>query len=207
MKRKWCSVFLAGILAAGSIFPGGNVFAESEDQQEIVMEEAEEEAQDAGETEGTENTEVTSEPVQETSDTDQVVIYHTNDIHGAFEAAEGGSVGVAKAATLKKETENALLVDAGDATQGLPLVSLNKGSSAIDLMNAADYDLMTTGNHEYDYGLDQLFANAAKAQFPILAANVYRDGSPVMAGKTAVGNNGENAVLTVGDKKIGFSVC
>lgn len=112
MKRKWCSVFLAGILAAGSIFPGGNVFAESEDQQEIVMEEeAEEEAQDAGETEGTENTEVTSEPVQETSDTDQVVIYHTNDIHGAFEAAEGGSVGVAKAATLKKETENALLVN------------------------------------------------------------------------------------------------
>ena len=74
---------------------------------------SEEEAQDAGETEGTENTEVTSEPVQETSDTDQVVIYHTNDIHGAFEAAEGGSVGVAKAATLKKETENALLVDAG----------------------------------------------------------------------------------------------
>ena len=52
MKRKWCSVFLAGILAAGSIFPGGNVFAESEEQQELVMEEEAyeeaEEAQDAG---------------------------------------------------------------------------------------------------------------------------------------------------------------
>lgn len=196
------------------------MFAESENQQEIVIteeaeatEEIQESVQETPEPgsgqireEGEKDTasEEKESLEQETSDTDQVVIYHTNDIHGAFEASEGGSVGVAKAATLKKETENALLVDAGDATQGLPLVSLNKGSSAIDLMNVADYDLMTTGNHEYDYGLDQLFANAAKAQFPILAANVYRDGSPVMNGKTAAENNGENAVLTVGDKKIGF---
>ena len=218
MKRKWCSILLAGILAAGSVVPGGTVFAESEvpletavtqEGQESTDELQQEKAADGLSEEASDDLpeeEITQEssPQAKTQETDQVVIYHTNDIHGAFEAAEGGSVGVAKAATLKKETENALLVDAGDATQGLPLVSLNKGSSAIDLMNAADYDLMTTGNHEYDYGLDQLFANAAKAQFPILAANVYRDDSPVMAGKTAVENNGENAVLTVGDKKIGF---
>ena len=54
MKRKWCSIFLAGILTAGSIFPGGNVFAESENQQEIVI------------TEKAEATEEIQESVQET---------------------------------------------------------------------------------------------------------------------------------------------
>ena len=135
---------------------------------------------------------------------DEITIFHTNDIHGAFAEAEGSSIGIAKAATLKEETEDALLVDTGDATQGLPLVSLSQGASAIELMNTAGYDLMEVGNHEFDYGLDQLFSNIKQAQFPVLAANVYRDGAPLLAGSTAVENNGENAVLTVGDKKIGF---
>ncbi|MGI6006047.1 MAG: lectin like domain-containing protein [Ruminococcus sp.] len=232
MKRKLCGVVLAGILAVGSVFPGGSVFAESPSSQEITVNEEGEiqtEGEDGEQDSSAQTEEETltqgQEPVQKeaenaestvrddqiktvtedsSGETDQVVIYHTNDVHGAFEAAEGGSVGLAKAATLKDETENALLVDAGDATQGLPLVSLSQGKSAIDLMNAAGYDLMTAGNHEFDYGLDQLFANASQARFPILAANVYQNGSPVMAGKTAAENNGENTVLTVGGKKIGF---
>lgn len=248
MNKKWCSILLAGVLAVGSILPGGNVFAESPAPAETLLEEETEETQIADEEEKESDLEnsktLTKEPIKDSSETgkaaeqlqdeaeepsddiseegtseetaepaaqeagngetDQVIIYHTNDIHGAFEASEGGSVGLAKTAALKKETENALLVDAGDATQGLPLVSLSKGSSAIKLMNTAGYDLMAAGNHEFDYGLDQLFANAALAQFPILAANVYQNGSPLLAGKTAAENNGENAVLTVGDKKIGF---
>ncbi|MGI6010016.1 MAG: lectin like domain-containing protein [Ruminococcus sp.] len=239
MKRKLYSVILAGILAAGSIFPGGSVFAESPSSQEITVNEGNETQEDSEEGEQdsqgpveeqsdqpeNETLPEIQEPVQEekeeaesavrneeekpaaeayAEERDQVVIYHTNDIHGAFDASEGGSVGLAKTAALKEETENALLVDAGDATQGLPLVSLSQGSSAIDLMNTAGYDLMTAGNHEFDYGLDQLFANASLAQFPILAANVHQNGSPVLEGKTAAENNGENAVLTVGDKKIGF---
>ena len=248
MNKKWCSILLAGVLAVGSILPGGNIFAESPAPAETLLEEETEETQIADEEEKEsdldESKTLTKEPIKDSSETgkaaeqlqdeaeepsddiseegtseetaepaaqeagngetDQVIIYHTNDIHGAFEASEGGSIGLAKTAALKKETENALLVDAGDATQGLPLVSLSKGSSAIKLMNTAGYDLMAAGNHEFDYGLDQLFANAALAQFPILAANVYQNGSPFLAGKTAAENNGENAVLTVGDKKIGF---
>lgn len=141
---------------------------------------------------------------ENTDDTDEITIFHTNDIHGAFASAEGGSVGVAKAAALKKETEDALLVDTGDSTQGLPLVSLSQGASAIDIMNTAGYDLMEVGNHEFDYGLEQLFSNISTAQFPVIAANVYQDGEPLLSGTTAVENNGENTVITVGDKKIGF---
>ena len=41
-------------------------------------------------------------------------------------------------------------MDAGDATQGLPLASLTKGADVMELMNLAGYDLMTAGNHEFD---------------------------------------------------------
>lgn len=233
MKKKLFCYFLAASLIVGGIVPRCSVFAEQNEEKPPELEEVEQENKkqaefDTENTVQTEEEEVQSDTGDEQEDfsvkssdkfsveaalderggtkesTNEVIIYHTNDIHGAFSEEEGGSVGLAKAATLKKETENALLVDAGDCTQGLPLVSLSKGTSAIELMNTAGYDLMAAGNHEFDYGLEQLFSNVSLAEFPVLAANVYRDGNPLFLDKTAAENNGENAVLDVGEKKIGF---
>ena len=75
-------------------------------------------------------------------------------------------MGIDYVAGLKQATPNSLLVDAGDATQGAPLASLTKGSAPIDLMNAAGYDAMCLGNHEFDFGLDNLVANVEAAEFP-----------------------------------------
>ncbi len=102
-----------------------------------------------------------------------IVILHTNDVHGAID-------GYAKVAALKDayEAEGAyvLLLDAGDFSQGTVAVSNSKGAAAVELMELAGYDAVTTGNHEFDYGYDNLVKLAGEADFPIVAANVLYKG-------------------------------
>lgn len=106
-------------------------------------------------------------------------------------------------AGLKESTPGSVLVDAGDATQGLPLASLTKGADVIELMNLAGYDLMTAGNHEFDFGTEQFLANAALADFPVLAANIYRDGKLLLEGQQGE-NKGCHVVIEREGMKIGF---
>lgn len=106
----------------------------------------------------------------------KLVIIHTNDTHGADVAVEGISLGTAGIAQLVKDYETAgadvLLVSAGDAIQGDPLVNLSKGSTAIEFMNIAGYDLMVPGNHEFDFGYDNLLKLKNEADFPLVSANI-----------------------------------
>ncbi len=121
------------------------------------------------------------------ADATTLTIYHTNDIHGAF-APASNTIGADDLAGLKAANPQALLLDAGDAVQGLTLVSLSQGAAAITLMNAAGYDASALGNHDFDYGLDALLANAVAADFPFLAANVLKeDQRPLLAGTTYAG--------------------
>ena len=95
----------------------------------------------------------------------EINILHTNDIHADVENMSYISM-------YKKETKNALWFDGGDATQGQPLATYTKGKAIIDMLNVAGLDAAAVGNHEFDYGKDQLIANAKRAKFPFLAANV-----------------------------------
>lgn len=108
--------------------------------------------------------------------TGKLVIIHTNDTHGGDVAVEGKSLGTAGIAQLKKDYEaegaQVLLISAGDAIQGDPLVNLSKGKNAIKFMNYAGYDLMVPGNHEFDYGYDNLKKLKMIADFPFLSANI-----------------------------------
>lgn len=109
--------------------------------------------------------------------TGKLVILHTNDIHGrAVADPANGIMGYAAIAKMKEDLTAAgasvLLLDAGDASQGTPLVNLSYGKSAMEFMNAAGYDAMAPGNHEFDWGLDNLKQIAEVAEFPILAANI-----------------------------------
>lgn len=105
----------------------------------------------------------------------KLVILHTNDVHGRGMVA-GNAFGYARIAQMKKNAEalgaSVLLLDAGDASQGTPLVNLSTGKSAMEFMNAAGYDAMTVGNHEFDWGLDNLLQNREVAEFPLLACNI-----------------------------------
>ncbi len=112
-----------------------------------------------------------------------LAIIHTNDTHGhdVETAAEGdtkGNFSMAAVAALKADWEakgyEVILIDAGDATQGTPLVDSTQGTPAIAFMNSCGYQLMTVGNHEFDWGADALARNEEQANFPFISANVLR---------------------------------
>ena len=120
----------------------------------------------------------------------KIVILHTNDVHGADMAIPGTSIGTAGVVQLKKDFEAAgakkvLLLSDGDAIMGKPLVSADKGKSAIEFMNAAGYDAMSVGNHELDFGLENLKELVKLANFPVLDANM----TTVADGKTVLDAN------------------
>ena len=107
----------------------------------------------------------------------KTVILHTNDVHGAVE-------GYAYIAQLKADYEakgaEVILVDAGDFSQGTTYVSSTKGADAVTMMNAAGYDVVTLGNHEFDYGYAQLKENMSRAKFKVVCADVFNeDGTPI----------------------------
>ena len=105
--------------------------------------------------------------------TGKTVILHTNDVHGALD-------GYAYIPSLrnyftKLGAEKVLTVDAGDFSQGTTYVSTNKGAAAIEMMNAAGYNIVTLGNHEFDFGYAQLMENLSKAEFETICCNVIVD--------------------------------
>lgn len=114
----------------------------------------------------------------------KLVIIHTNDTHGR-DVADEGILGTAAVAQLKKDYQAAgadtLLLNAGDAIQGTTLVNHNRGADAISFMNLAGYDAMCVGNHEFDWGYDNLKQLTASANFPVMGANVLdkASGNPV----------------------------
>lgn len=127
-----------------------------------------------------EDTATTREPevmTEEATMAGKTVILHTNDVHGAI-------AGYAYITALKADYEakgaEVILVDAGDYSQGTSYVSVTKGLDAIEMMNAASYDVVTLGNHEFDYGYTQLKDNMTKAKFKVLCADVFNaDGTPI----------------------------
>ena len=110
----------------------------------------------------------------------KTIILHTNDTHGALM----GFAQVAKVkADLEKRGATVLLVDAGDFSQGTTYVSVNKGAAAVTVMNAAGYDFVTLGNHEFDFGYAQLMENLEGANFAAICADVFNKetGDPILA--------------------------
>ena len=115
-----------------------------------------------------------------------VILLSTNDVHGSVVGNDKGVIGMAKAAEIKASTQNAILIDAGDATQGASFASITTGADVIKAMNVAGYDVMAAGNHDFDYGAATLHQNAELATFPILAANVKKDGNTLLPASTVI---------------------
>ncbi|MBP0723685.1 5'-nucleotidase C-terminal domain-containing protein [Bacillus sp. RG28] len=131
-----------------------------------------------------------------------ITIFHTNDMHGRL-VSKSDVVGINYIAAMKKSVPDSLLIDAGDATQGLPFANISKGADVIKLMNEAGYDGMTLGNHEFDFGLDQAISNVKLAKFTMVTANTYYNGNLLLKDMQP-GNNGADFIKTVDGVKIGF---
>lgn len=119
------------------------------------------------------NSPVEKSVVFDFSDDYDIDIIHTNDMHGSL-VSSSSVIGVDQISALKNMTDNALLLDAGDATQGVSFATLSKGADVISAMNMAGYDGMVLGNHEFDYGIDVLLSNISAAKFPMMSANTYK---------------------------------
>lgn len=114
---------------------------------------------------------ITASAAEETT----LTIIHTNDMHGHPEA-----VAYAKglADELKANGENVLLIDAGDALNSTAFSSYEDATNMVTIMNMADYDLATIGNHEGFMSVDAYRAAYDLAEYPVVAANVgdeYRE--------------------------------
>lgn len=125
-----------------------------------------------------------------TSDsTNEHTILHTNDIHGRFVEDDGRVIGMAKVKGLKDKYNPDLMVDSGDAFQGLPVSNNSKGEEMTKAMNSVGYDAMTVGNHEFDFGYDQLLKLQKQLNFPIVSSNIYKNGKRVFDPSTTVTKN------------------
>jgi 5'-nucleotidase/UDP-sugar diphosphatase len=107
-------------------------------------------------------------------------ILHVNDFHGFAEAysplgsAEplGGMAYLAGRVNALRQGKPTLLLAAGDMIQGNNWANMSRGESVIEAMNAMQFDAMVLGNHEFDFGQEELNKRISESAFPILGANV-----------------------------------
>ncbi len=110
----------------------------------------------------------------------ELTILHTNDIHSHYDSFEpwGEPIqgGVARLVTaidaVRDESDNVLLVDAGDQFQGTLYFTVGGARVVADVMNEIGYDAMCIGNHEFDSGPAELARFIDLAEFPVLSANI-----------------------------------
>lgn len=122
----------------------------------------------------------------------QITIISTTDLHGNilpidYYTNKPDPRGLAKVATIiraaRKENPNLLLIDSGDSIQGTPLeyvhnkINNTPPDPMMLAMNTLNYDAMTVGNHEYNFGLKVLDKARSEAKFPWLSANTYKKGT------------------------------
>ena len=113
----------------------------------------------------------------------QLVILHTNDVHSCIMplsenldnkdiAGRGGFLRrVNMIKEQRQENPGLLLIDSGDFSQGSGYYTLFKGEVEIGLMNEMGYDAATIGNHEFDFGMDNMAKLFRMAKFPIVCSN------------------------------------
>ena len=133
-----------------------------------------------------------------------ITILHTNDTHSCIEPEKNGNAGVLNRALLIESIadsvgrDNMLLLDCGDFSQGSLYYNCFKGSTEIELMNAMGYDAGTLGNHEFDFGLENLARLLRMAKFDVLCANYD------FTGTVCEGLVKQYTIIERGGKKIGI---
>ncbi|MCD8105993.1 MAG: bifunctional metallophosphatase/5'-nucleotidase [Lachnospiraceae bacterium] len=170
MKKNNARKLLAGVLSMSMVFSmSAAVWAEEESETEEII------------------------PfVVEGDYSGETIILHSNDVHGSI-------TGYAAMAALKADYEAAgaevIMVDAGDFIQGTTYVSTSQGATAVELMNIAGYDVVTLGNHEFDYGYENLVTILEEAEFAVVNTNILYNDENAFDGSTTITTEGG---LTIG---------
>ena len=126
--------------------------------------------------------------------TSDIVILYDNDVHCHTE-------GYPKMAAMKEEMkrmfDHVALVSSGDFMQGGAIGAYTNGEAIMKIMNAAGYDVVTLGNHEFDYGFPQLYSNLGELKAKVVDCNLIdlRTGRTLFDAYT---------IMDFGGTKVGF---
>ena len=122
-----------------------------------------------------------------------IVVLYENDVHCEVD-------GYAKLAGLRDaiaDTADVCLVSNGDYVQGQTVGAISKGQYVVDIMKTLNYDAITLGNHEFDYGMERMFQLLRQVPAPIVCCNLY----DVKNGRTVFA---PYVIKRMGDKKVAF---
>mgnify|MGYP001376356222 FL=1 len=111
----------------------------------------------------------------------KITILHTNDVHSHIEPFNDNHAkfpnkgGVSRRSTIiesiRSSNPNTLLLDAGDIFQGTPYFNYYGGEIEFKLMSMLNYDAATIGNHDFDNGIEGLYAQLPNAKFQFISSN------------------------------------
>ena len=104
----------------------------------------------------------------------ELVIVHTNDLHGHIREEKDYAGAARIGAFVKHQREHnsrVIFMDAGDAISGTPVSTMFQGLPIFHVLNAMNYDVGLVGNHEFDHGYKQIEKFREIARQPLLAAN------------------------------------
>lgn len=106
---------------------------------------------------------------QPTENDRPIVIIYDNDVHCAVDGYP--KIAGLRDAIAAADTAYVALVSSGDFIQGGMVGSLSRGADIIPILNAAKYDVVTLGNHEFDYGVPRMMEVLSHLNSEIVCVN------------------------------------
>jgi 2',3'-cyclic-nucleotide 2'-phosphodiesterase (5'-nucleotidase family) len=128
---------------------------------------------------------------------DDIVIIHLNDVHCGFNETIGYDGFVLYRRELESKYKNVIAVDSRDHIKGGVLGSITEGEAVLEIINKIQFNVSTIGNHEFDYGIEQLHNLNSNLLNKYICLNVF-----YKKNKTQIFE--PSRIVEVGDKKIGF---
>jgi len=129
-------------------------------------------------------------PVAAQPDVRPLTILHINDLHAHLQPDSNGMGGFAYLATALREQRAhcvaCIFLNAGDLVQGTPVSTIFHGEPVYELANLLRIDVSTLGNHEFDYGWNEIEKFVGIAKFPVVSANVLTSGGRPVTGQAYV---------------------
>jgi len=132
---------------------------------------------------------------------ESIIIVYTNDVHAAVNENIGYAGLVSYVNELKQNNKYVTLVDAGDAYQGTTLSSVSKGEAVAEILKYVDYDIMTFGNHEFDYGMEQLVNLMKISDKEYINSNIVYKGNEE---NNFMNDIKKYEIITYGKTKVGY---
>ncbi|MBQ3062016.1 MAG: bifunctional metallophosphatase/5'-nucleotidase, partial [Lachnospiraceae bacterium] len=133
-------------------------------------------------------------------DNSDIVVLFTNDVHCGIEEGLGYAGVASYKDRMLDKTPYVTLVDCGDAIQGDYIGVISNGEYIVDIMNEVGYDMAILGNHEFDYGMEQLSKLIDKAKASYMACNITYTGK----GESALSKVKPYEIKEYGDTKIAY---